>query len=870
MKAGLMTGRDQPEASPETLGDGPDPLGAVVRRTRVGMMVETLSRAFWPLGSFLAAFWAALAFGLPEILSRGQLVLALALGVGGIAYFLVTGIRAVRWPSEADARARVDATLPGRPLAALRDTAALGAEDPGARAVWAAHIARMRRATLGARPVGPDPRLATRDPWALRLAALVALIAAAVFARGEGLVGVPAALAPGGGTAMATGPSFEGWAEPPGYTGRPTLYLPEVPADRPVSVPVGTRITLRAYGDLSRFELAQTVADVGLVPAGVPETDGPPPPPKPPALTEVAPGIAIAEFEVTRDGGVTLSQRGRTLGQWQFLMEPDQPPTIALSNPVERGPTGETRLGYRAEDDYGIAGARAEITLDLGRVDRRYGLAVDPVARPPLAVDLPLPMRGAGAEVSETLVEDFSKNPWAGLPVTLTLTAEDGLGQTGSSGPIATVLPGRRFYDPLAAALIEQRRDLLWSPENAPRVTRVLRAVTYRPEDVFDDPRAYLVVRVAIRELAVAEDNGDVPAMVEEVAEALWQAALRIEEGDLGDAKARLERAKERLSEALKNDASDEEIARLMDELRQATQDYMQQMAREAIERGDQQQAEAPPPGQTMTQNQIQELMDRIQELSEQGRKAEAEQLLSMLQQLLENMQMRMGQGGEGQGRDGPGQRTMQGLADTLREQQGLADESFDQLQREFREGRDGGDGSEPGQDQGEGKGGSRDLAERQEALRDLMEGMRRDLPGDAGEAAREALREAERDMGEARDRLNEGDTSGALDRQAGAIDRLREGMREIDEDMRRAEGGQRGQRGQGGREGAARAEGGDDPLGRPLGTRGGVGTDQNMLPGANSAARARDLLDEIRRRAGEFSRPPLELDYLRRLLDQF
>ncbi|MER2507197.1 MAG: DUF4175 family protein, partial [Amaricoccus sp.] len=115
-----MTGRDQPEASPETLGDGPDPLGAVVRRTRVGMMVETLSRAFWPLGSFLAVFWAALAFGLPEILSRGELVLALALGVGGIAYFLVAGIRAVRWPSEADARARVDATLPGRPLAALR------------------------------------------------------------------------------------------------------------------------------------------------------------------------------------------------------------------------------------------------------------------------------------------------------------------------------------------------------------------------------------------------------------------------------------------------------------------------------------------------------------------------------------------------------------------------------------------------------------------------------------------------------------------------------------------------------------------------------------------------------------------------------
>ena len=124
-----------------------------------------------------------------------------------------------------------------------------------------------------------------------------------------------------------------------------------------------------------------------------------------------------------------------------------------------------------------------------------------------------------------------------------------------------------------------------------------------------------------------------------------------------------------------------------MDELRQATRDYMEQMAREAIERGEQQQAEIPP-GQTMTQDQIQELMDRIQELSEQGRKAEAEALLEMLQQMLENMQMMMGQQGGGPGENGQGQQSMQGLADALREQQGLADESFQQLQREFQRGR--------------------------------------------------------------------------------------------------------------------------------------------------------------------------------------
>ena len=238
--------------------------------------------------------------------------------------------------------------------------------------------------------------------------------------------------------------------------------------------------------------------------------------------------------------------------------------------------------------------------------------------------------------------------------MTVRLTAEDATGQTGTSAPVTGVLPMRRFYDPMAAALIEQRRDLLWSGANARRVTQVLRAATNHPDDAFDSPRAYLVVRTAIRRLAQAEEAGEVAAVRDEVAEALWQAAVQIEDGNLGDAAERLARAKERLQQALENDASDEEIAQLMDELRQATRDYMEQMAREAIERGEQQMADIPP-GQKMTQDQIQELMDRIQELSEQGRKAEAQALLEMLQQMLENMQMMMGQQGGGPGRERPG-----------------------------------------------------------------------------------------------------------------------------------------------------------------------------------------------------------------------
>ena len=104
----------------------------------------------------------------------------------------------------------------------------------------------------------------------------------------------------------------------------------------------------------------------------------------------------------------------------------------------------------------------------------------------------------------------------------------------------------------MARALVEQRRDLLWSAENARRVAQVLRAVTNHPDAAFDSPRAYLVVRTAIRRLAAAEEAGTVPAVQDEVAEALWQAAVQIEDGNLGDAAERLARAKERLQQALR------------------------------------------------------------------------------------------------------------------------------------------------------------------------------------------------------------------------------------------------------------------------------------------------------------------------------
>jgi hypothetical protein len=123
--------------------------------------------------------------------------------------------------------------------------------------------------------------------------------------------------------------------------------------------------------------------------------------------------------------------------------------------------------------------------------------------------------------------------------------------------------------------------------------------------------------------------------------------------------------------------------------------------------------------------------------------------------------------------------------------------------------------------------------------------------------------------MDEAERRLREGDLPGALDRQAEALDALRDGLQNLGqalaEDQRRENGGQPGER-----FGNADPRGQRDPLGRAQGQMGRLGTDENMLQGDDVYRRAQDLLQELRRRAGELGRSESERDYLRRLLERF
>jgi Domain of unknown function (DUF4175) len=60
------------------------------------------------------------------------------------------------------------------------------------------------------------------------------------------------------------------------------------------------------------------------------------------------------------------------------------------------------------------------------------------------------------------------------------------------------------------------------------------------------------------------------------------------------------------------------------------------------------------------------------------------------------------------------------------------------------------------------------------------------------------------------------------------------------------------------------------DPFGRPLSNDGTYDLGDVKIPDQNILQKSREILDELRRRAGERSRPTIELDYIERLLKRF
>jgi len=822
---------------------------------------------------FLAVSW----LGLWQFAPRGARIAGVVLFAAGLGVALAPLFR-LRWPKPRDISARLDSDAGSklRPASGLSDTLA-NDTDPVARALWAAHQARLAELMKAIRVSPPAPRMAERDPYALRFAVALVAFAAAV-AAGPELYGRFAAAFDwrGGGEANAAAASrIDAWIDPPAYAARPPLVI-DLKTAEPQKLAVFEDSTLVVRGDPQSVE---TRIEGGLKP-----------------VEEKGKLAAALEhrWTIARDGKATILRGGGTAASLVFAVTPAGSPTIKLTAEPRANLSGSLTLAYKLDDRYGVMNARADFALPKDPAKPATRSLVEP---PQVALQTPATPNGVG-EARTTA--DLSEHPWSGARVTMTLTATSVSGRTGSSGPIEITLPERMFHNPVARALVEERRDLVTDPDHAPkRVDTALGALAVAPQ-LFDTPaNVYLGLKEARTSLMAARTDADLL----DVAALLWAMAQEIEDGDLSKAAKDLRAAEQALREALKRGASDDEIRKLMAELREAARRFASEMARNAQQSGEDSEQ------QTVDLN---KLMDQMEDMARNGSREEAEAMLDQMQEMFENMR------GDRQAQESPEERQLRKQIDELgkllRDQQALRDDTFksDQRDREQRRaekqrGGPRGDG-EPQADEGGpppgdlgqeseengdrsadadqgGNPGDPELERRQKALRDRLAEMQRMLKslgmkGEKGfDDAQGAMKEAEGDLkGDQGDQGAQGQGAqgakggksgkgAAVEAQGRALEALREGAKGLGEQMSQGQG--RGQRGRGGYT-ARRARPGEQPGADPLGRNreGDRGTEYGPLREMGSVTeRARRVMEELRRRLSDPKRPADERDYFERLL---
>ena len=495
----------------------------------------------------------------------------------------------------------------------------------------------------------------------------------------------------------------DAWVTPPKYTGKPPIILSAANREAtavdspPLAVPAGSMLLVRSSGG---------AIDV-VVGGGITEV----------APNEQAPkGTNERHFKIAGDGTAQVrAPAGQPL--WKFAATADRAPTISLAKDPERQARGSLQMSYKLEDDYGVTEARAQFVVrpgDTRELGREASKDATKRAEPRPLFDAPqfalvLPNVRTRNGVGQT-VKDLSEDPYAGADVTLTLTAKDEAGNEGKSEPFNMRLPERLFTKPLARALIEQRRILALDANQNAQVYAALDALMIAPELFTPEAGYYLGLHSVARQLEAARTDD----AKREVVASLWALAVTIEDGNISDVDKALRAAQEALKQALERGATDEEIKKLTENLRAALDNFLRQLA-EQLRNNPQQLARPLDPNTKMlSQQDLKNMIDRMERMSRSGDKDAAKQLLEQLQQMLENLQMAQ----PGQSGDNEMEQALNELGDMIRKQQQLRDKTFRQ-------------GQDLRRDRMRGKQGDQsmsDLQQDQQGLRDRLKKLQDEL----------------------------------------------------------------------------------------------------------------------------------------------
>lgn len=825
------------------------------RLTFLTLALERMTLACLPLLIWLCFFAGIWMTGLLE----GRFLQASSiLFPFGVVYCLYVATQRFSLPSpeETDRRLQEQSGVRHRPLSDMADRLPGPAPIPTME-IWGISREALSDVLKKLRPAFPRGALGSHDPLALRIGALVVLCAGLVMAGGSWherlLAGLwPYDMSPAGlrKTDIATLT-----ITPPDYTGLKTVILKGLSDDNtaPMDIAEGSTVEAHLTGGLGAATLR--MGDIKM------------------PLERLDKQSFTLKTTVLPGDEMTLQQPLSKRLVWPYRVVADTAPSIELDGEPAPLPRGELRVPLTLFDDYGVRDLRLRMEIAPSVTDRPLGESYEETR----AV-----MTGAAKEEKLRPVYNLAFHPWAGLPVRLSFYAVDDKGQKAVLPDIKITLPERQFRNPIAAGLVEIRKQLAWHPAKPQQqIQNDLLALINQPDLYHGDFIVHLALSSALFRLAYSPG----PDTAEALLPLLWDTAVHIEDGDTGKAYAELQDIREALETALNDpDATDEEIAGLMQQLQDAMQRYLQQMAQDMQRQG------APPalPSEMLSQvispEDFEMFFSKLRAQALSGDKDAAREMLSRLSQMMDSL-------GTAQG---PQQmpEDVQMMGEGLNRLKDLIDQQellLDQTRAKSAQ------GSVPPQQ-------ALSALERQEAMKEILkqlgavlpseslpatpeegapsrpdtqkaasdqEFLRRDL-GDlmtqAGEKlgqVPENMTRAEQHMRQSSAALQGNDPDQAIPAQEQALEQLKQAGEQMSQQLTQRLSEMSGFSMGGGRL---------DPLGRPYGDQGNhpLLGEKVEIPDQSERKRIKDILQTLRERSGQFGRSQEELDYYQRLLKQF
>lgn len=837
------------------------PSGVPYRRGYLTVLLGQILSVFWPFLT-LVALALTLAFSgvIPSLggWAHALVLIVLAVALVGSGIF---GIRRLVLPSREQVLHHLETTnsLQHRPLVALGDRLA-SSEGFESDALWLLHKKRVARDVRDLGSGNPDAQLARRDPFALRVAAGIALVAV-IFGvgprTGENFVAFlkPDFSSKADVTAVAV--TLDAWITPPDYTGAAPIFLTGLEAEnqnagapstgdtpKQVAVPHGSILVAQVGGVSQSPSLSGLAGDKSV------------------AFESVTQDSFRTEIEVNDSVVLKLAVQEQGLATWDITVVTDTAPSATLTE-VDLGQTlrGSKELAYAAQDDYGVM----DLSIEIRRTEEA---AVDEQK----TIVIPLPAGGGprSVDISGNHFLNQMDHIWAGETVWADLVAADAIDQVGRSASLQITLPEREFRHPMAQLIVAERKRLgLEGLDVARSVSGSLRELAGRRDLYGGDIVVFLGLTLTARRLGTEPTE----PKLEDALDLLWDMALRLEDGALSIAEKQLRQAEQALMDALARNADSTEIDRLMRELQEAMNQYLQalmQNAQEQLDRGEIEELPIDENDRMLAQQDINEVMERIREMLQNGMHDAARRMLEQLQRMMENLQVGIQQRPSPQGMEA--MEMLEGLQELMRGQQELLDRTFENA-REQDFGQSGQQRSQ-GNRQGQGQSGQRGQGQ-MPADASLQEALRRQL-GEIMQRYGEMMGEipapfgqAEGEMRNSTDALQQGQSGAAVGPQGRALDQLQEAARQAQQQFMERFGNQMGQGEQA--LGQGPNSGQPDPFGRaPSETTPGRAEGDVVIPDVGDLQRAREIRDELRRRAGQRDRPEQELDYIDRLLKQF